>query len=239
MPDIKRKRYQDALIDLKTLGYADNTIDGIHRTGRMIFKWAVEQGIIKNDPTEFVIVPKTQKTVEELEQEIEVPKYLEKEELALLLKTALDKGMDRDYVILLTLAYTGMRFGELCALKWRDINFDDHTISITKTYYNPKNNVQQYSLLPPKTKSSKRTIDVDPIVFNELEKHRSKQKIVSMRYRNRYHDEDFVFAQLDAKYLGYPIYIKLIEIRMKRLLKLAGLNHSLRPILFATHIPLY
>ena len=33
-----------------------------------------------------------------------------------------------------------MRAGELLALKWSDIDFENNTINITKTYYNPNNN---------------------------------------------------------------------------------------------------
>ena len=47
-----------------------------------------------------------------------------------------------DILIFLTLAYTGMRVGELVVLKWKDIDFVNQTISITKTYYNPNNTVQ-------------------------------------------------------------------------------------------------
>ncbi|GIN93308.1 hypothetical protein J22TS1_43590 [Siminovitchia terrae] len=36
-----------------------------------------------------------------------------------------------------SLSYTGMRMGELVTLKWKDIDFDDPAISITKTYHNP------------------------------------------------------------------------------------------------------
>ena len=43
------------------------------------------------------------------------------------------------FEVFTTLAYTGMR-GELLALKWSDIDFENNTISITKTYYNPNNN---------------------------------------------------------------------------------------------------
>lgn len=228
MRSITRKKYQDALNDLKKRGYADNTIEGAHGTGRMIFKKAVEWGMIKVDPTEYAYVPKSQKTVEELEQEKEVPNYLEKEELALFLRTAKDKGLEQDYPIFLTLAYTGMRVGELCALKWSDIDFAEQTISITKTYYNPNNNTKKYKLLPPKTKESKRTIDVDPAVLDELEKHRATQNKVRMRKRDTYHDKDFVFADI-KRYPGYPVYIKKIENRMARLLKLAGLDESLTP----------
>ncbi|KAA6447554.1 site-specific integrase [Bacillus swezeyi] len=228
--DITRKQYQDALNDLKGRGYAENTIDGAHRTGRMIFKRAVELDVIKTDPTEYAIVPKVQKTVEELEQEKELPKYLEKEELAHFLSIIRDHQMDiRDYPMFFTLAYTGMRAGELCALKWSDIDFEEQTISITKTYYNPRNVIKEYTLLTPKTKKSKRVIDVEGDVLNELDKIRKAQKEVQMKYRKTYHDKGFVFAQLDEVNAGYPPYVKLIEIRMKRLLKIAGLNPALTP----------
>ncbi|WP_236693862.1 tyrosine-type recombinase/integrase [Sporosarcina globispora] len=54
-------------------------------------------------------------------EEEEVPKYLEKEELALFLKTAKNYGLEHDYLMYLILAYTGIRVGELVALKWKDI----------------------------------------------------------------------------------------------------------------------
>lgn len=230
MKDITRKQYQEALNDLKARGYAENTIEGAHRTGRMIFRRAVELEVIKTDPTEYAIIPKVQKTVEELEQEKELPKYLEKEELAHFLSIIPDHQMDiRDYPIFLTLAYTGMRAGELCALKWSDIDFEEQTISITKTYYNPRNVIKEYELLTPKTKKSKRVIDVTKNVLIELDQLRKVQKEVQMKYRKTYHNEGFVFAQLDEVNAGFPAYVKLIEIRMKRLLKIANLNPSLTP----------
>jgi integrase len=114
----------------------------------MIFKKAIEMRLIKNDPTELAYLKKDRKTVEELEEQ-EIPKYMEKEELALLLQTAAQKGLDLDYLIFLTLSYTGMRVGELVALKWKGIDFEEHTISITKTYYNPTNNTLENQLVPP------------------------------------------------------------------------------------------
>lgn len=229
LKDVTRQQYQNALNDLFNRGYADNTIDGVHRTGRMIFKKAIELEIIKKDPTEYTSPPKRKVTIEELERVIEMPKFLEKEELACFLKTAKDHGLERDYIIFLTLSYTGMRVGELCSLKWSDINFKEQTISITKTYYNPKNIITNYTLLPPKTKKSKRIIDIDEIVLNELCKHKTKQKEVQMKYLNIYHSKDFVFSQQDKKNAGYPIYPKFIAIRMARLLKISELNTKLTP----------
>ncbi|MFS0820793.1 tyrosine-type recombinase/integrase [Bacillus sp. 1P02SD] len=236
LKDITRKKYQDALNDLKKRGFADNTMDGAHRTGRMIFKKAIEMELIKKDPTEFAYVPKTAKSIEELEKEDELPKYMEKEELSKFLQTAKGKGLERDYPIFMLLAYTGMRVGELCALKWKDIDFDEGSISITKTLYNPTNNIRKYQLVPPKTQSAKRTIDVDSKVLALLKKLQAEQNKVRMRLRKQYHDEDFVFAKMDETNPGYPELVKTIENRMKRLLKIAGLNRN-KPDNKATLIP--
>ncbi|QHE59915.1 tyrosine-type recombinase/integrase [Rossellomorea vietnamensis] len=227
LKEITLKRYQGALNDLKQKGYADNTLDGVHRTGRMIFKKAIEMRLIKNDPTEFAYLKKDRKTVEELEEK-EIPKYMEKEELALLLQTAAQKGLDLDYLIFLTLSYTGMRVGELVALKWKDIDFEGHTISITKTYYNPTNNTLEYQLVPPKTRKSKRKIVVDKEVIDALKKHMLEQQKVLKDFSEVYLDEGFIFAKKD-KQPGYPIFIKTVANRMARLLKLAGLNQELTP----------
>lgn len=54
LKDIKSNHYEDALKDLKKQ-FAANTVDGIHRTGRMIFKKAIQRELIKNDPTQFVV----------------------------------------------------------------------------------------------------------------------------------------------------------------------------------------
>ena len=225
--DITKKGYQDALLDLMKRGFAENTIAGIHSTGKMLFKKAVEMDKIKKDPTEFARPPRKRQTLADIESEDEIPKYLEKKDLATFLRFAHNAGLDDDYTIFLVLAYTGLRAGELCVLKWDDINFDEHTISVTKTYYNPSNNIRKYELDTPKTKASKRIIHVSQKVFNELTLHRARQNKEKMRNRNNWHDEDFVFTA--AKYPGYPIYIKLIEGRMARLLKLAGLNQELTP----------
>jgi integrase len=228
LKDVTRKLYQDALNELKNRGFADNTLDGAHRTGRMIFKKAIEMDLIKKDPTEYAYVPKDIATVEEVEKD-EIPNYLEKEQLSLFLKTAEEKGLERDYPIFKLLAYTGIRVGELCALKWKDIDFEEESVSITKTYYNPINNIKKYQLVPPKTQKGKRKIDVDPSVIALLEKHRADQNKVRMRLRDCYYDEGFVFAKMDGKYPGYPELIKTIENRMRRLLKLSGLNQELTP----------
>ncbi|TYS12978.1 site-specific integrase [Rossellomorea vietnamensis] len=227
LKDITRKMYQDALNDLHNQGYSDSTREGINRTGRMIFRKALELELIKKDPTEFAYVKKDKKTIEQLEEE-EIPKYLEKEELALLLETAKTKGLEHDYLVFLVLAYTGIRVGELVALKWKDVDFINNTISITKTYYNPNNNTLEYQLLPPKTRKSRRKIVVDEEVIHALKKHQEVQFEGIKRLGKDYYNKDFIFSKMERQF-GYPIVIKTVQNRMRRLLTIAELNTSLTP----------
>ena len=227
LKDITRKMYQDALNDLKDQGLSDSTREGINRTGRMIFRKALELELIKKDPTEFAYVKKDKKTIEQLEVE-EVPNYLEKEELALFLETAKQNGLEHDYLVFLILAYTGMRVGELVALKWKDVDFLNHTISITKTYYNPNNNTVEYQLVTPKTRKSRRKIVVDEDVIQALKDHKEAQNQVRLRLGDDYYNRDFIFAKMERQF-GYPIVIKNVRDRMKRLLRIAGLNEELTP----------
>ena len=79
--------------------------------------------------------------MEELE-DIEIhKKFLEKDELFQFLRLlSITIHHKIAFEVFTTLAYTGMRAGEALALKWSDIDFENDTISITKTYYNPNNN---------------------------------------------------------------------------------------------------
>lgn len=232
MKEITRKMYQDMLIDLKEKGYARESIVSIHATGRLIFKKAKELELIKNNPAEHATIPGEQQTVEQIESAEELPAFMEKEELAIFLRAAKDHGLDhQDYPIFVTLAYTGIRVGELCALKWSDFDKENKTIYITKTLDNEKNNTKEYKIVPPKTKSSIRVIEISDTVINALEEQKRKQNIIKMEHRNSYHDKDFVFTKINDRYgyYGYPFMQKDIGTRMLRLLKIAGLNQKLTP----------
>lgn len=220
LKDITKKMYQNCLNDLKRKDkLAHNTISGIHGTARMIFKRAMEQDLIIQDPSTYAFIPKDKKTVEDIENTKVEDQYLEKHELKLFLDKAKELNMET-YTMLFTLAWTGLRAGELVALKWKDIDFEEKTINITKTYYNPKNNTKDYHLLPPKTDGSIRKIIVEDEVINVLKSHEVKLKAIKLQVgKKEYYDHDFVFARMNAPYFGYPHFIKTVENRMASVLK--------------------
>ncbi|MEW4150043.1 site-specific integrase [Bacillus thuringiensis] len=66
-------------------------------------------------------------------------------------------------VFFTTLYYSGARKGELLALTWADINFEEKTIDINKTQYNRQ-------ITKPKTKASNRIIMLPSLVIDLLKK---------------------------------------------------------------------
>ena len=67
-----------------------------------------------------------------------------------------------------TLYWTGMRVGELLALTANDIDFENNTISITKTYHRIKG---KDIISSPKTKKSYRTISIPEFLAEELKEY--------------------------------------------------------------------
>lgn len=92
---------------------------------------------------------------------------------------------------------------------------------VTKTLYNPSNNIKKYELLPPKTSGSIRTIRIDEKLVKMLRRHAIKQKEIKLKKGILYVDNQFIFARND----GHPQLRKVVETRLKRLLKKALNQH--------------
>ncbi|WP_255259680.1 tyrosine-type recombinase/integrase [Lentibacillus sp. CBA3610] len=212
---INKKTYQDT-IDKLAKNLSENYISSIHTSANMVFQYAKEIKLIKDVPTQDIKLPKKKKTVSDLEKGDAIQdKFLEKEELEEFLTAAKHEGLEGDLLTFTLLAYTGLRIGEMIALKWSDIDFDNHTLRIIRTYYNPNNNKLKYQLLTPKTEGSIRTISIDSIVIDLLREHKLKQDKLKRDNAPFYHDYGFIFTTNE----GYPKTIKHISIRMQRLLK--------------------
>jgi integrase len=194
----------------------------------MIFKFGLKSKAIDIDPTENAYVPKDAVTVEDLENNVEIPKYMERDELVLFLDTARKHGLELDYEVFYTLSYSGMRVGEMCALKETNINRSMNQIKINKTLYNPNNNYRKFKIHTPKTPSSIRDIDVEDEHISMLDNIIAVNKIEKKVREDKYEDHGFVFAKR-GEYAGCPLVLKQVENRMNRLLRIAGLSQELTP----------
>jgi site-specific recombinase XerD len=77
--------------------------------------------------------------------------------------------------------YTGVRLGELCALKWSDINLEMQSLSVHRTLQRIACLPEEGSLsktkltfLPPKSQSSYRTIPLPDFLFQSLLSYRDR-----------------------------------------------------------------
>jgi len=77
--------------------------------------------------------------------------------------------------------YTGLRIGELCALTWYDIKFDDKLIRVTKTLQRIKNTENtgtktKVIIGEPKSSLSYRDIPIPPFLYEILKEMRGASK---------------------------------------------------------------
>lgn len=105
--------------DLTALGLAQSTIRGIIRLLSAAMRSALDEGLIAKNPCTKLRL----KSGEGTEQRV-----LSRAEQEKIRSSA---GAD-DLPALLSL-YTGMRLGEICALKWEDIDWQQRTITVRRT----------------------------------------------------------------------------------------------------------
>ena len=154
-------RYSDVLFFYNALlkeGFAMSTVEGIHTLLHPTFQMAVRDNIIRNNPSDNVMaeLKKKQKGRSEprraltYEQQQAFLRFLEKTEYS------------RWKPLFTVMFGTGVRVGELIALRWDDLNFDENVISVIHniTYYPrlDKGSKCEFELSAPKTDTGIRTI---------------------------------------------------------------------------------
>ena len=149
---------------LKSSGLAESTIRGVYRLLASAMRYALDEGIIRKNPCPKIRIEHTerkeQQTLSRAEQER--------------LRESTDSGTDLP--VLLSL-YTGMRLGEICALKWTDIDWVKGTITVCRTVQriarkNAEGNDSKTMLLigTPKSMRSRRVLPVAEFILALLHK---------------------------------------------------------------------
>jgi len=114
----------------------------------------------------------------------------------------------RERVLLLLVGATGLRRGELIALRWSDLDFDNLLVNVTHSvWHSIEGNT--------KTQASRRPVPMPALVAAELEKWRKESPYCS--------DEDYVFAS-DLKKGSQPLQPEMI------------LRRHIRPALERLHV---
>lgn len=144
-------------------------------------------------------------------------------------------SMEALFVLAIT---TGMRRGEILALKWQDINFSQNMLQIRRIFTRQPGN--RYIEAKPKTEKSRRSILLAPIVVTLLKQHRTRQLEAKLKAGAEWQERDLVFCTS----LGTPLNPNKVVDRFKTLLKRAelpeirfhDLRHSAATILLSMEV---
>lgn len=180
---IKSDTIQNILNEMDQDGYSLSYINKLYTTVGKIFKFALKEGAITENPMDKVIKITRPNEVKDDQLKFWTPKEFE---------IFIGNVDDIQYYTIFNFLYhTGCRKGEALAMNWKDIDFHKKTFHINKTCTQSIKGVP-YLITPPKTPNSNRT------------KRMSEKltKIMKAWYDHQsklygFNDDCFVFGSLD------------------------------------------
>lgn len=152
--DVNRAVIQQLLVSMKSKGYSGSTLHSVRVTLAKVLQTAVDKGYLERNPAHGIKIgereSKKQRTFFEPTQ----------------LQSLLTRLPEPCRAIVVTAILTGMRIGEILALRWNRLNFSNGTIEVSETYSDG-----QFGT--PKTRSSRRVIPMSFALCEALKTHRA------------------------------------------------------------------
>lgn len=140
---------------------------------------------------------------------------------------------------LLTLAITtGMREGELLALHWQDITFEDHSLQVKRAVSYSKE--YGYVESEPKTAKSRRTIKLPVFVVDILIRHKAQQEGQRREVGSAWIDKGLVFTNAQGYYFSSSTLRKMFRRFLVSIglpyMRFHDLRHSAATLLLAMNV---
>jgi len=202
LKDIRPEHIQRIYNNLNRKGYSRNTIELVSVVLSGMYKQALKNKVIIENPVPLATLPKISEHKE--------PRVMTVEEQRIFLECAKDSYLNDLFILALA---TGMRSGELRGLQWQDVDFKDKTIHIKNTlvYVN-----KDYLLDTPKTPTSRRDIPLIDNAVAVLKRQKLKQSenrmLLGDKWKNKEGLENLVFTTMT----GYPINRDMLKQELNR-----------------------
>ena len=176
------QQYYTWLMDEKKL--SPNTVIKHHNLLTNTLNAAERQEYITKNPMRAVSPPKKRQRE---------AKFYTPEQLGILLDKAVGTRLELPVFIC---AYLGLRRGELCGLRWGDVDIEHKTITIENTRTQAgKKEIEKGT----KTASSTRTLYLPDTLCDMLKAAREHQQACRAEYKNAYDDNDYVVVMEDGR----------------------------------------
>jgi integrase len=161
---------------------------------------AVRDGLLARNPAAAVKRPGVERTE---------AKHLDAADVTAVLKAAAES---RYHSALVLIAATGLRRGEVLALRWDKVDLDAGLLKVAWTIGRIDG---QLVISGPKTAGSRRTVPLSPAVVEMLRRHKATQAAERVRAGNQWQDSGLVFTTE----LGGPVdprnLLRVIEVAAK------------------------
>jgi integrase len=185
-----------------------------HRILSKALDYAVKMGLVVRNVAKVVEPPRAARVTMQTLSPEEVSRFL-------------DVARDTDYyVYFATLLYTGLRRGELLALRWRNLELSNGTLSVVETAYRLGSG--EYRIKEPKTAQSRRTVVLPHSLVELLKAYRFDQELLRIQLGIGLGPDDFVFIRPD----GSPMNPNGVTLAFRRIIRRVGLKgirvHDLR-----------
>ena len=160
-------------------GLAASSVRKHHDIMHSAFRHAVAMQMLATSPADVVVPPRAKRSE---------MKVLDETQAAAMLRAAEGTGI---YMALMLALGTGMRKGELLAVRWPDVDLEAGTLTVNQTLQAA---FGELHFKEPKTAKSRRRITLPGIVVDALRAHRAEQAKKTLAREPGYALSDLVLA---------------------------------------------
>jgi integrase len=208
-------------------GFAPASVNKLHVVLHKALKQAVEWHMVPRNVAGLAKAPRPSATKEITP--------LSAEEARCLLEAAHGDRLEALYVLAV---HTGMRQGELLALKWQDVDLENATLSVRRTITKSGGRLL---LGEPKTRKSRRTIDLTEASVETLREHLARQTEEITILGDRYKDAGLVFTSevgtlINPTNLRRRSFAPLLEKAKAPRVRFHDLRHTCATLLFSRNV---
>lgn len=201
------------ILALRDDGLSDSTVRSTYTVLRLALDGAVRDGLLARNPGAQVRRPGVKRRE---------AKHLDAGAVTAVLRAAEDS---RYHTALVLAAATGLRRGEVCALRWDAVDLDAGTLRVISTVSRVD---RRLVFSEPKTDRSRRTVPLSPAVVAMLKKHRTTQKEDRLRAGNQWTETGFVFTTEFGTVVDPRNLLRVIQVAAKKV-DVEGIGaHTLR-----------
>jgi integrase len=185
---------------------------------------AVDWGYLRANPAAKIRYPKVPRREMDALTPAEVRKFLEHVPV-------------RWYAFFAVAITTGLRIGELLAMRWRNLDCTRGQYFVRETWQRPRGG-RSASFSFPKTESSIAPVDLPPEVLEALRTHRAAQSEEMLKAEGPYQEQDLIFATadggpLDDAHIVQRVFRPALTAAALRRIRFHDLRHTTASLLIA------